>query len=83
MRALREHSPPVGRLAAPIGVWTAAGYEDVDDADRLCRDPAMRWVVGDPAIIEFAVRQPDAVSRQKWLIQPENLAALAAQTVDR
>src|SRR4029077_756624 len=24
-----------------------AGYEDVNDADRLCRDPAMRWVVGD------------------------------------
>jgi hypothetical protein len=22
-------------------------YEDVNDADRLCRDPAMRWVVGD------------------------------------
>ena len=21
-----------------------AGYEDVNDADRLCRDPAMRWV---------------------------------------
>jgi hypothetical protein len=27
-----------------------AGYEDVNDADRLCRDPAMRWVVGDQAI---------------------------------
>src|SRR6266851_2709422 len=27
-----------------------AGYEDVNDADRLCRDPAMRWVVGDGAI---------------------------------
>src|SRR5437588_6463403 len=26
-----------------------AGYEDVNDADRLCRDPAMRWVVGDQA----------------------------------
>ena len=21
-------------------------YQDVNDADRLCRDPAMRWVVG-------------------------------------
>src|SRR5438132_13999254 len=27
-----------------------AGYEDVNDADRLCCDPAMRWVVGDRAI---------------------------------
>src|SRR5260221_5954847 len=23
-----------------------AGYEDVNDAERLCHDPAMRWVVG-------------------------------------
>jgi hypothetical protein len=27
-----------------------AGYEDANDADRLCQDPAMRWVVGDRAI---------------------------------
>jgi hypothetical protein len=27
-----------------------AGYEDVNDAERLCRDPAMRRVVGDQAI---------------------------------
>ena len=27
-----------------------AGYEDVNDAGRLYRDPAMRWVVGDQAI---------------------------------
>src|SRR6516162_9514539 len=27
-----------------------AGYEDVNDAHRLCRDPAHRWVVGDRAI---------------------------------
>ena len=24
-----------------------AGYEDVNDAERLSHDPAMRWVVGD------------------------------------
>lgn len=27
-----------------------AGYEDVNDADRLGRDPAMRWIVGGKAI---------------------------------
>ena len=27
-----------------------AGYEDVNDADRLGRDPAMRWIVGDRAV---------------------------------
>lgn len=31
-----------------------AGYEDVNDAERLCRDPAMRWVVGDKAITGYA-----------------------------
>jgi hypothetical protein len=27
-----------------------AGYGDVNDAERLCRDPAMHWVVGHQAI---------------------------------
>jgi Transposase DDE domain group 1 len=27
-----------------------AGYEDVNDADRLAHDPAMRWVVGGQAV---------------------------------
>ncbi len=31
-----------------------AGYEDVNDADRLSRDPAMRWVVGGRAVVEHA-----------------------------
>jgi len=29
-----------------------AGYEDVNDADRLGRDPAMRWIVGGRAVTE-------------------------------
>src|SRR5437016_2606817 len=31
-----------------------AGYEDVNDADRLGRDPAMRWVVGGRAVLDHA-----------------------------
>src|SRR2546428_10617501 len=31
-----------------------AGYEDVNDADRLGRDPAMRWVGGGRAATEQA-----------------------------
>ena len=31
-----------------------ADYEDVNDADRLCRDPAMRWVVGGKAPMDRA-----------------------------
>ena len=30
------------------------GYEDVNDADRLGRDPAMRWIVGGRAVAEAA-----------------------------
>jgi Transposase DDE domain group 1 len=37
-----------------------AGYEDVNDADRLRRDPTMRWVVGDRAIHRLCrLGQPD------------------------
>ena len=31
-----------------------AGYEDVNDADRLGRDPAMRWIVGGRAVTKQA-----------------------------
>ena len=56
-----------------------AGYEDVNDADRLCRDPAMRWVVGDRAITGSAASASQMGRFEtKWLCRPENLAALAA-----
>ena len=55
-----------------------AGYEDVNDAERLCRDPAMRWVVGDRAIAGFAASASQMGRFEtKWLCRPENLAALA------
>jgi len=49
-----------------------AGYEDVNHAERLCRDPAMRWVVRDRAITE----SPTSASQMgrfetKWLSHPE------------
>jgi Transposase DDE domain group 1 len=55
-----------------------AGYEDVNDAERLCRDPAMRWVVGDRAITGYAASASQMGRFEtKWLCRPENLAALA------
>jgi hypothetical protein len=55
-----------------------AGYEDVNDAERLCRDPAMRWVVGDRAITGSAASASQmGPFETKWLSRPENLAALA------
>jgi hypothetical protein len=55
-----------------------AGYEDVNDAERLCRDPAMRWVVGDRAITGSAASASQMGRFEtKWLSRPENLSALA------
>ena len=55
-----------------------AGYEDVNDADRLCRDPAMRWVVGDRAINGTAASASQMGRFEtEWLTRSENLAALA------
>jgi hypothetical protein len=55
-----------------------AGYEDVNDAEWLCRDPAMRWVVGDKAITGFAASASQMGRFEtKWLCRSENLAALA------
>jgi hypothetical protein len=54
-----------------------AGYEDVNDADRLCRAPAMRWVVGDRAISGSAASASQMGRFEtKWLSRPENLTAL-------
>src|SRR3954467_13360749 len=55
-----------------------AGYEDVNDAERLCRDPAMRWVVGGRAIAGSAASASQMGRFEtKWLSRPENLVALA------
>src|SRR5258707_6878035 len=55
-----------------------AGYEDVNDADRLCRDPAIRWVVGGNAPMDRAA-SASQIGRfeTEWLARPENLAPLA------
>ena len=55
-----------------------AGYEDVNDADRLCRDPVMRQVVGSRAVKHGAA----SASAMGWfetemLTRPGNLDALA------
>ena len=55
-----------------------AGYEDVNDAERLCRDPTMRWVVGDRAITGSAASASQMGRFEtKWLSRPENFTTLA------
>src|ERR1700719_4113770 len=55
-----------------------AGYEDVNDAERLCRDPAMRWVVGGGAPMGRAASASQMGRFETgWLTRAGNLRALA------
>ena len=54
-----------------------AGYEDLNDADRLADDPAMRWVVGGRAVTQKAA-STSQMGRFETEVMSEakNLAAL-------
>ena len=55
-----------------------AGYEDVNDADRLGRDPAMRWVVGGRAVTKNAASTSQMGRFEtEVLTQQANFSALA------
>ncbi len=63
------------------------GYEDVNDADRLGRDPAMRWIVGGRAVAKQAASTSQMGRFEtEFLAGDENLAVLAdlsGQWIDR
>ena len=63
------------------------GYEDVNDADRLGCDPAMRWIVGGRAVAKAAASTSQMGRFEtEFLATDENLAALAVlsgQWIDR
>jgi hypothetical protein len=55
-----------------------AGYEDVNDADRLGRDPAMRWIVGGKAAQGTAASTSQMGRFEtEWLASDENFTELA------
>ena len=55
-----------------------AGYEDVNDAERLRHDPAMRWIVGGKAASgRGASASQMGRFETKWLAVGKNLSALA------
>src|SRR5215212_2115810 len=64
-----------------------AGYEDVNDADRLAHDPAMRWIIGGRAVAQTAA----SISQMgrfetEVMTEAKNLAALtdlSGQWIDR
>src|SRR6266852_1499741 len=55
-----------------------AGYEDVNDAERLRHDPAMRWIVGGKAA-QGSAASPSQMGRfeTRWLTAEGNLSSLA------
>lgn len=54
------------------------GYEDVNDADRLGRDPAMRWIVGGRAVAKQAASASQMGRFEtEFLATDDNTAALA------
>src|SRR5271154_1794278 len=64
-----------------------AGYEDVNDAERLRHDPAMRWIVGGKAA-QGRAASPSQMGRLETqrLATDKNLSALAdlsGQWIDR
>ena len=69
--------PVVGLLRQSV-YGRLAGYEDVNDAERLGRDPAMRWIVGGKAV-EGGGASTSQMGRfeTELLANDENLAALA------
>src|SRR5437667_10438327 len=54
-----------------------AGYEDVNDAERLRHDPAMRWIVGGKAA-QGCSASPSQMGRfeTQWLAAPANFSSL-------
>ena len=69
------------------GSRCSGGYEDVNDAERLRHDPAMRWVVGGKAA-SGAAASPSQMGRfeTRWLAAEKNLSALvelSGQWIDR
>ena len=61
-----------------------AGYEDLNDAERLRHDPAMRWIVGGRAALGAAA-SPSQMGRfeTRWLTAEKNLSARYQGKVSR
>src|SRR4051794_15685329 len=73
-RNIRHHLPGLLRQAVYARL---AGYEDVNDAERLARDPAMRAIVGREGMDRLAASTSQMGRFEtEWLASEANLAAL-------
>ncbi len=66
----------------PIDVWAIGRYEDVNDADRLVHDPALRRAVGGRAVTgqtastsQMGRFETETMSEAKNLVAPADLSA--------
>src|SRR5215208_6830915 len=67
-----------GSQQEPSVFGRLAGYEDVNDANRLGRDPALRWIVGGRAVTHNAASTSQMGRFEtEVLTQAANLSALA------
>ena len=74
-RNIRHHLPGLLRQAV---YGRLAGYEDVNDAERLARDPVMRAIVGHESLERLAASSSQMGRFEtEWLATEANLAALA------
>src|SRR5215208_2925478 len=68
-------------------VGRLAGYEDVNDADRLAHDPALRWIIGGRAVAQTAASTSQMGRFEtEVMTEAKNLAALtdlSGQWIDR
>jgi Transposase DDE domain group 1 len=64
-------------LLPAVGLRRLAGYEDVNDAERLHHDPAMHWIVGGKAV-QGCAASPSQMGcfETRWLATDTNLSAL-------
>src|SRR3982074_3757410 len=80
------HHALVGLLGQSV-FGRLAGYEDVNDAERLRHDPTMRWIVGGK-VASGTAASPSQMGRfeTRWLGAEKNLSALtdlSGQWIDR
>ena len=54
---------------SPFGL--VAGYEDVNDADRLARDPAIRWIVGGRAVANHSASTRQTARFEAEVLRPD------------
>ena len=59
----QERSPCAGWFVAAVSVRPSRSIEDVNDAERLRHDPAMRWIVGGKAARACGFAEPDGPLR--------------------